>query len=38
MVRCNNCGKIFANENDIPLLVENSQNPEAKHLEVVRIA
>ncbi len=49
MIRCNNCGKIFMNEEDIPILIEwetgkqkywrleNLQSPEVRHLEAVRI-
>lgn len=33
MIRCNNCGKLFANDDDIPLLVE-WENGEVKLLEV----
>lgn len=36
MVRCNKCGKVFANENDIPLLIE-WENGETKLLEVGKI-
>lgn len=33
MIRCNNCGKIFMNEEDIPILIE-WENGETKILEV----